>query len=317
MKTPTIHFETRTACPACASVKFRRIYQSNYDEPPVRDYVKDMHSRIGKVEFEYLEGATYALCECATCGMIFQRHIPNETLMERLYGHWVDPERTFSELLEQGLGWYSCYAQEIMQTISYFRKVPSSLSFFDFGMGWGKWALMVKAFGCDSYGTELCVKQTEYAKSNGIKIVAWDEIPQYRFDFINAEQVFEHISEPLRTLRHLKKALKTKGILKISVPTANDIDRRLKIMDWKSPLYSKNSLLAVAPLWHINFFRRSSLVKMAQEAGMEEVFIGIRSQYRYTTDWGERKRIAKNVLLPIYRNILKRQNYVFLRSCNT
>jgi 2-polyprenyl-3-methyl-5-hydroxy-6-metoxy-1,4-benzoquinol methylase len=308
-------FRIREKCPICDSGGFTIIYQSSYDEPPVRNYLVDFYSSQGKVEFEYLDGATYVLCECNLCGSIFQRDIPNDILMERLYEHWINPEQVFNAHQRQtSLGYFSEYAQEIMQIISYFRKEPSSLCFFDFGMGWAKWALMAKAFGCNSYGTELSIKRIEYAKSNGIKVIAWDEIPQHSFDFINTEQVFEHIPEPLQTLLHLKTALKTGGILKISVPTANDINRRLKIMDWKSPKETKNSLNPVAPLEHINFFRRSSLVKMASEAEMEEVFIPIKLQYRYTTDWGGIRKVAKNIVKPIYRNLLKKQNYIFLRN---
>ncbi|HPD58019.1 MAG TPA: class I SAM-dependent methyltransferase [Smithellaceae bacterium] len=172
---------------------------------------------------------------------------------------------------------------------------------------------MVKAFGCDSVGLELSTERIENAKLNGIKVITWNEIPDQRFDFINTEQVFEHIPEPLQTLRHLKTALKTDGILKISVPTANDINRRLKIMDWKAPKGTSNSLNPVAPLEHINYFTRSSLVTMASKAGMEEVFIPLKIQYRYSTDWGDFFKIAKNIFRPIYRNIFKRQNYAFLR----
>lgn len=308
-------FERRKERPACASCRFRRIYQSQYNEPPVKDYLVDFYSSQGMVEHEFLNGATYVLCECDVCGLIFQRDILNEILMEKLYDHWIDPKKVLSQHQKQDdLGYYSYYVKEIMQIISYFRKEPSYLCFFDFDMGWGKWALMAKAFGCDSYGTELSKERIEYAKSNGIKVITWDEIPQHRFDFINTEQVFEHIPEPLQTLHHLKTALKADGILKISVPTANDINRRLKIMDWKAPKGTKNSLNPVAPLEHINFFRRSSLVKMASEAGMEEVFIPMKLQYRFTTDWGDARRLAKNILLPIYRNLFKKQNYVFLRN---
>lgn len=181
-------------------------------------------------------------------------------------------------------------------------------------MGWGKWALMVKAFGCESYGTELSEERIKYATSNGIKVLAWDEIPKHSFDFINTEQVFEHISNPLDTFIYLKDALKSNGILKISVPTANDIKKRLKIMDWKAPKGTRNSLNPVAPLEHINYFRRNSLIKMANLAGMEEVVIPMRTQYLYTSNWRGAKRIAKNILLPIYRNVLKRQNYLFFRN---
>ena len=53
---------------------------------------------------------------------------------------------------------------------------------------------------------------------------------------------------------------------------------------------------------------------MADAAGMEEVFIPMMVQYRYMTDWSGAKVVAKNLLRPIYRNVLKRQNYIFLRS---
>lgn len=308
-------FDRRKECPACTSGVFKPVYENQFDEPPVKDYLLDFYSPQGKVEFEYLDGAAYVLCECSVCGMVFQRDIPNEHLTTRLYEQWIDPRRAFSNRQKQaGLDYYSCFAQEIMQVISYFENLPSSLRFLDFGMGWGKWAQMAKAFGCESYGTELSAERLEYARSNGIKVIEWDEIPQHRFDFINTEQVFEHIPEPLKTLRHLKRALKADGLLKISVPTANDIDRRLQVMDWKSPRGSKNSLNPVAPLEHINFFRRSSLLKMAEEAGLEEVCIPIVKQYGSTTDWRGVRKIAKNIVLPIYRNLLKRQNYLFFRS---
>jgi hypothetical protein len=247
-------FVTREACPVCASCNYRTIYQSHYDRPPIKDYLLDFYSPQGMVEFEYLEGATYILCECDVCGLIFQRDIPNEFLMERLYEHWLEPKKVFSSHQNKAsLEYYSYYAQEIMQIIAYFGKDPSSLSFLDFGMGWGKWALMAKAFGCDSFGLELSIERIKHAKLNGIKVINWDEIPQYRFDFINNEQVFEHIPEPLQTLRHLSNGLKADGILKISVPTASDIKRRLKILDWKSSKGSRN-LLTLLRLSNISTF---------------------------------------------------------------
>ena len=222
-------FERRNQCPGCTSGSFTTIHESQFDSPPVRDYLLDFYSPQGHVEFEYLAGASYVLCECDVCGMIFQRDIPGETLRRRLYGHWIDPKKVFSQHRERdGLEYYSYCAQEIMQVISYLKEVPSSLCFLDFGMGWGRWALMAKAFGCESYGTEVSDERIEYARSNGIKVIDWDEIPEHRFDFINAEQVFEHIPEPLQTLRHLKNALKTDGMIKVSVPTAKDIEHRFK-----------------------------------------------------------------------------------------
>jgi SAM-dependent methyltransferase len=181
-------------------------------------------------------------------------------------------------------------------------------------MGWGKWTLMAKGFGCESYGTELSEERIKYATSNGINVIAWDEIPKHSFDFINTEQVFEHIPNPLDTLIHLKNALKSDGVIKIIVPTANDIMRRLQIMDWTSQNSTRNSLNPVAPPEHINYYRRRSLIRMAELAGMEEVSIPMKIQYMYKSNCRGVKGVIKNVFLPIYRNILKRQNYVFFRN---
>ena len=306
---------SREKCPACNSVGFHVIYENKYDESPIRDYLLGFYSSQGTVEFEYLKDASYILCECNECNLIFQKDIPNEILMERLYEHWIDPQAALESHTKNNLEYYAYYAQEIMQIIDFFNNQPSLLDFFDFGMGWGKWALMVKAFGCNSYGAELSVDRIKYAESNGIKSVKWEEIPEHKFDFINTEQVFEHISDPLQTLIHLKSSLKDNGIIKISVPETNDIKRCLKIMDWQSPKYSKNSLNAVAPLEHINTYRRSSLLKMAEKAGMEEVFIPLKTQYKYSiTNWKNITAIAKNIVRPVYRIFFKNQNCVFLRK---
>ncbi len=267
-------FDRRTKCPACVSEKFTTLYQSEYDKSPIRNYLQEFYAPIGGVELEHLTGSLFILCECDACGLIFQRDIPNDALMEKLYEHWIDPRKIFDQHQRQdGLTYYSSYAREIMSILSSFGTAPSSLRFLDFGMGWGKWALMVKAFGCDSYGTELSQVRIEYARSNGLKVITWDEIPDHRFDVINAEKVFEHIPEPLATLRHLKKALKPGGIVRINVPAAGDMRRRLKIMDWTAPKGSRDSLNPVAPLEHINLFGRSSLERMAEESGLEEVSI--------------------------------------------
>ena len=50
---------TRTACPVCASVTFSTIYESRYNETPVKDYLVDFYSQRGIVEFEYLIDADY------------------------------------------------------------------------------------------------------------------------------------------------------------------------------------------------------------------------------------------------------------------
>lgn len=309
-------FECRSECPACTSNRFNVVYQNSYHLGPIRDYLVDFYSFKNTEPFEYLKEASYVLCECEVCGLFFQRDIPNGSLLKLIYEQWIDPEIALNRYQEQGrFGHNPNNEKEICQVIAYLGKAPASLCFFDFGMGWGAWARMAKDFGCDSYGTDLSLERIKYAESKGVKVIQLDEIPHHCFDFINTEQVFEHLAEPLQTLRNLKSALKSDGIIKIGVPSAKNIQQRLRKMDWKAPKGAKNSLNSVAPLEHINCFAGVSLVKMAHEAGLEEVFVPEIVKYKHLADWSGTKKIEKNILLPIYRNLIRKQkhNYIFLR----
>lgn len=262
------------------------------------------------MDFNYLQGADYHLSACQDCTMIFQREVPGDHLMEVLYEEWIDPKKVFLEHQRTDrLKKYTHYAEEIATMIAFFKAVPSSLKFLDFGMGWGSWAQMAKALGCNAYGTELSQQRIDYAMANGVKIMTWDDIPAGNFDFINTEQVFEHLSAPLETLLHLKQGLNKNGILKISVPTVKDIDRRLELMDWKAERKSKNSLNGLAPMEHINYFKTNSLIKMADIAGMAAIEIPSKHHHMFTPRGKGLGHIFKETFFPKKRN----KNYMFFR----
>jgi 2-polyprenyl-3-methyl-5-hydroxy-6-metoxy-1,4-benzoquinol methylase len=308
------YFITRNKCPACNSIRFKEIYGNPFTESPIREYLKAFYSAQGKIELEYLEGATYSLVECERCGLIFQREIPGEALMEILYEHWIDPEAALQQYENRsGLDVYAEYAENVMQIIAHFRTKPSMLSFLDYGMGWGKWAVMVRAFGCNSYGLDLSLTRRNYANQGGVTVLNREELGGHQFDFISADWVFEHIPEPLETLYDLRSVLKLEGLIRISVPTVREVDRRLKMMDWHAPKDTRNSLNAVAPLEHINCFRRETLLKMAAMAGMKEVHIRMDRHFQLARNLSGIRRLVKNVILPVLP-VLKRDYILLARA---
>lgn len=308
------YFIKRNYCPGCKSTKFRTIYSCWFLESPIKEYLESFYSTQGQIIFEYLKDVKFILNECNECGIIYQEEIPNNFFMKIIYEDWIDPEKKFNLYTQKEyLDHYSTYIQEIMMLIDYFNVNPRRLKFFDFGMGWGRWCLMAKAYGCDVYGTELSEKKIKYAESYGIKVITWDEILNYNFDFINTEQVFEHIPNPFETLCHLKKSLKPTGLIKISVPNGKGIKRKLRILDWTAPKGSRNSLNPVSPLEHINCFNRTSILKMADKVGLKPVKIPLTIQYSYITNWKLTKHTLKNLLKPIYTNMFQKGTYLFFR----
>jgi 2-polyprenyl-3-methyl-5-hydroxy-6-metoxy-1,4-benzoquinol methylase len=301
------YFIERDCCPCCKSDIHNQLYSCVFTDPHIKNYLIEFYSSQGfKIDTDLLENVDFILDECLNCGVVYQRIIPNRYLMKKLYEEWLNPETEFVCWKNNlDLDYFCYFANELMTIVAFFNKKPSKLTFLDFAMGWGMWSQMAKAFGCEVYGSELSEPKIEYAKSQGIKIIRWEEIPDHEFDFINNEQVFEHIPEPLETLCHLRSSLKPEGIIKIAVPDGNDIKRRLKTFDWKATRRTRNSLNAVSPLEHINCYSHKAIIRMAAQAELERVKIPISYQYRYSTNWKNARQAIKNIGRPIYRNFFK------------
>jgi 2-polyprenyl-3-methyl-5-hydroxy-6-metoxy-1,4-benzoquinol methylase len=231
--------------------------------------------------------------------------------MVKLYEEWIDPEKVLELGVEDhDIDFYEHLAGEIRVIIRHLRKLPNQLKLLDFGMGWGQWCLMARAYGCSAFGTELSQTRVDHAKASGTLAIRWEQIPEHQFDFINTEQVFEHLADPVGTLRYLANSLNSNGIIKISVPNGRDIHRRLAVMDWTAPKRSKNSLNCVAPLEHINCFTHNSLIRMAEVAGLAPVRIRARpslnrSLLNYT---------LREVIRPYYHRLTESTYLFFQRS---
>ncbi len=298
-------FNIRQACPVCKSSHRTTLLKSAYAEPPIKDHLDSWYL----YNFDCIKENYYTLDECNSCGLVYQREILNEQGMAKLYNEWVNYEKVFESNINKYTGDQGmAKAQELVNVFMYFDITPDKLNILDFGMGFGTWCYLAKGFGCSNvYGTELSQTRVDYAR--GIKIAAWKDLPDYQFDFINTEQVFEHLSYPGETLIHLRKDLSPNGVIKISVPDGKDFKKKTNMRAWKALKEqkisanseevwghgSKNSLNPVAPLEHINCFNHDVLVKMAGRFGLSQVDIPSKRVVVRTDKYG-----IKNILRPYY-----------------
>ncbi len=268
------HFARRPSCPACGSPERTELIRASYTAPPISDYLVSFYSVQGGVEFDLLEGGDYALAECRGCGLLYQTEIPGPALSLKLYEEWIDPRKAF-ELYEapRELPYFLSLTGEIANLVRHLDAVPAELEMLDFGMGWGFWCRAAIGLGCRATGVELSPTRVEHAAALGVRALRVEDLPDRRFDVINADQVFEHIPEPLETLRRLTGALKPGGLVKISVPDGRRVKRNLRYAQWLAPSSSPRSLNPVAPLEHVNCFTRSALIAMAARAGLAPTFV--------------------------------------------
>lgn len=266
------YFVVREICPACGGRDVRTLRQTPYTEPPLRDYLTSFYKPLGTgIDLRYLEGAMYILDECARCGLIYQREVPGDELMRKLYGEWLDSSILHDlERKERSVDFYMWVAAEIARVIAHLGKLPADVVFLDYGTGSGNWCLIAQGFGCDVYAAEFDKSRVRHAQKGGFDVVWAGDLGDQQYDFINAEQVFEHLPNPLETLGRLKCALKPGGIIRISVPGGDNVHQRISTWNWQALPDSSESLNDVAPLQHINCFNFDSLVAMAQQVGLQE-----------------------------------------------
>lgn len=277
-----------------------------YSEPPISTLTVETLKRLPEFRAE-----TYELRRCRTCGLAWQVAAPDDELALRLY----DDPGAFEAVARAhaGLDFYTSAAREVATIVAAFGRSPERLRFLDYGMGRGEWARLAGAFGVQSFGVELVGAAREHARSFGVVALAPDELSGRSFDFVHTEQVFEHVPGPLRLLEQLRGVLAPGGLVKISVPDAGDLDRRLRSADWSAPKGSSRSLECVAPVHHVNAFARRSLLAMAGTAGFEEATLPAGAYYRLA-EAAPGRPLLKALARPLYRNVLRRGTYVFLRA---
>ena len=190
--------------------------------------------------------------------------------MSLLYERWID--QTLSRRKKDGADVDRAMraGAEVACACRWLGRRPHEVSALDFGMGWGHWAGVARAFGLSVAGLEVSGERVASARARGVEAVgSLDELSGRRFEFIRANQVFEHLNAPLVALRALAGLAAPGGLVHVVVPDCTGALARVAEVEagggWSA---AKDEL---HPLEHINYFTPGSLVSMAHRAGLERV----------------------------------------------
>ena len=264
-------FLRRDSCPLCHSVEQRELCDLDYDAPVLSAFLERFYgSRIGASQ---LAAGRFRVVACSQCDFIYQDPILDDSGMRKLYNDWVDQAASLNKKQQAGAGLYRQYSGQMQTLLRLFEQAPYQVSILDFGMGWGYWCRMAQAHGFAVSGLELASNRRDHARQWGLTVIEALDPDVADFDFIYANQVFEHLPDPSKTLRDLCQCLNHDGILNIRVPDGRGVDRQLQRHGW-SP-----SIDAVHPLEHINCFTRASLIRFVATAGLRPFNPPLRLQW--------------------------------------
>jgi 2-polyprenyl-3-methyl-5-hydroxy-6-metoxy-1,4-benzoquinol methylase len=254
-------FIIRKNCPICESSDAEELVCYSMTEQIVQDYLIRYYQNA--IPHSALENAFYSLMYCRNCTSLWQSNILDDEGMEQLYEHWLDATKSLSKKQNLSLLARMGYARQCIQVAKTIGKKSNQPKVLDFGMGWGQWLLTAKAFGFETDGLETSKTRIDHAERHGLNIVIPNQIKADTYDFINAEQVFEHLSDPIAVLRQCRLWLKDNGIMRIAVPNGQSIKHKVDHRKWTM------SEMATRPLEHINAFTPHSLSQMAKQNGFK------------------------------------------------
>ncbi len=262
MSSSTLGFMPRPVCELCGSPSPTSLLKRPFNDSTIADFLGQYYA--GRIPQSLLTDSMYEVVKCSQCGFIWQAHILNDAGMAALYEHWISAEDSLKKKQKFSLAGYQRQTALIQPLFP--EKTPAAIHVLDFGMGWGHWCLAAAAQGYQVVGLEVSPSRVQYAREQGVTVIEnLDDLAGKHFDFINAEQVFEHIPQPLETLKTLVAYLHPGGVVRIAVPDGAGIERELAQADWRP---SKN---AVHPLEHINTFTHQTLRKLGKNAGLRVI----------------------------------------------
>jgi SAM-dependent methyltransferase len=255
-------FESRPSCELCGSEKGKVIFSRPFTDPVLWEYLDRYYEH--RLPRAVVEKEGYEVRHCPQCGFIWQSRVLDGEGMEALYGRWIDARASLAKRTSATVAYPRMFARDVARISSLVQKDPARVQVLDFGMGWGHWCLMAKAFGYQVAGVELSEERVAYARDVlGIRVVpSLADVPNGSVDYVHCEQVLEHVRDPLAVLRDLVSRLTPSGYVRIGVPDGSHALRELRSASWcatKGPLQ---------PLEHINTFTPKTLVALAARAGL-------------------------------------------------
>lgn len=249
-----IKFITRKECISCKSKDIEILKSASFMSDIIFDFLKSSYGE--DVRNLNLKDVNLEYSYCRNCTMVWQKNILDDDGLEYLYEKLISSKSSLDKRENGSYIKFDSYLEDVKRVKFFYpNNKPRDIKVLDFGMGWGHAA---NAIGFDTYGCELSEERIEFAKIKGVKIIKnIKEINDNFYDFINTEQVFEHLSNPIEVLSDLSRVLKMNGILKISVPNSKNAINNLRSGSWKLMHDSLD------PLQHINSFTNKTLKTFA------------------------------------------------------
>ncbi len=293
-------FDKRTQCVVCGSKNTTALSRIDYADEKMLSYLTSSY-RCDPVSFRRgSRNIAYEIIECQACSLIMQRFVPNQQFLEEIYDEYIDPSESLSRKSASEEQHKKLYLGELNLVAQLINKPVENIKVLDYASGWGNWIRTAKKQGFVCYALELSEHRKQHLRDSGILVVNEEEMNSLQLEFVNCDQIFEHLTDPLEVLMSIKNVLCDGGILRVSVPHSFRPHKEISALHINAEHLLIPDILA--PLEHLNYFNRKSLKQLAKQAGMEIVSVSLWTYIRTSYFRGDNlKTTIKNFFRPFYR----------------
>jgi SAM-dependent methyltransferase len=264
-----------------------------YSDAALRASIERFHPHF---DWQWVDGQQYTVLHCPSCGTLFQRAVFDEMEAKRFYNL---PSHQSYALKPLKLSSLAHIAQEVILLRQLLDSARPRV--LDYGMGWANWATMALAFGCEVAGVEINEQARGHAAGRGIAVLQPEDLKDGSFDFIQVDQVLEHLTDPLALLSSLASKLRKDGLALVGVPgRANALAAFRCAAQSADPFRAlpEADLDALSPLVHLTLFNSRSLRRLAARVGLELFRPALGKSLAAGTLWNTPRQWNRNLYLP-------------------
>ncbi|MEK6320327.1 MAG: class I SAM-dependent methyltransferase [Acidobacteriota bacterium] len=191
------------------------------------------------------------MSQCSTCRVIFLNVQAGKDSVSELYNHYY--ERARFELPVAA----AASLERLVRSIDPFRKTNRWL---DIGYGEGGLLGIAQQHGWNCYGTEVSPQALDYGQQQGWTVTNIEDDPRFPdggFDVVTMIEFLEHALAPDQFLLAAARWLRPDGLLYITTPNAESLNRRFLGLQWS----------IFSPSEHVTIWTASGLSLALNKAG--------------------------------------------------
>lgn len=240
--------------------------------------------------FNISEGnSRFPIVQCK-CGMIFMNPRPRSEYLEDYY------DKDYFDGDKKDFTSWQKFPEDLKSKVIDLPMVDIQKKgrFLDIGCGIGVYVAFMKELGWEAKGLDISQFSTDLGKKEGLDLFCGTleeaDYPDDYFDMIYMRDVIEHLSEPDKLLKEVRRILKNNGWFFLTTGNAGSIVARLRQEQWF--FFQKD---------HIHYFSLKTLKDMVERSGMRIVRLGPEYCYgRSVSELKERRAPRMMIRIPEY-----------------